>query len=331
MRNKRILLLVPALALLMAACHGNQPENNDQNAAPAKPIVQAPQFNADTAYRLIEEQVAFGPRVPNTPAHEKAAQYIINKLKQYVKDVEVQKGEVTTYDGKKLAITNIFGYINPKASRRLLLCSHWDSRPFADQDSVDKTKPILAANDAGSGVAIMLEMARQMQQKDPNTGVILFFTDAEDYGAPDYDTLHKDHDSYCLGTQFWAKSLDKNKYYADNGIVLDMVGAKGARFLQEANSLAAAKDFVYKVWSTAYSLGYSNYFIMEQSTWGVIDDHVYISQLGGIPTIDIVDYDASRPKGFAWYWHTHSDDMRVIDKSTLKAVGQTLLTLIYNR
>jgi hypothetical protein len=333
MNKLKFLFRVLPAALIMLSCKGNNAgeNNNSNNNAPVKPAVQVPDFNSDSAYKYIDEQVAFGPRVPNTAAHEKAAEYLIRKMRQYTDSVEIQKAVVTTYDGKKLNITNILGYINPNAKRRLLICSHWDSRPFADQDSVDKNSPILAANDGASGVGVMFEIARQMKQNEPNTGVILFLTDAEDYGVPDFDTVHKDHDSYCLGTQYWAKSLNKNQYYADNGIVLDMVGAKDARFLQEANSIAAARDFLYKVWTAAYSLGYSNHFIMEQTTWGVIDDHVYISQLGGIPSIDIVDYDASRKKGFAWYWHTHADDMKIIDKGTLKAVGQTLLALIYNR
>jgi hypothetical protein len=323
--------ILAAGMLILAGCNDPQQDNNNNNnTTVSKPAVAAPDFNADSAYHYVEQQVAFGPRVPNTTAHDKAGEWLIKKMKQYAEEVEVQHGQVTTYDGKKLNITNIFGYINPKATRKILLCAHWDSRPWADQDSVDIRKPIDGANDGASGVGVLIEMARVMKGKDPNTGVVIFLTDAEDYGKPDFDSAHEDHDSYCLGTQYWARNLDKNKYVADYGIVLDMVGAGDARFLQEANSLAAAKDFVYKVWSTAYSLGYSNYFIMQQSSWGVIDDHVYISQLGGVPSIDIVDYDASRPKGFAWYWHTHGDDMKVIDRRTLKAVGHTLLTLIYN-
>jgi hypothetical protein len=318
------LYLSVSLVFLFSQCHradkpaeqnGNQPKTGEQAKT-------APQFNADTAFDIIKKQVDFGPRVPNTVAHDACAKYLEAKLRQYTPDVTVQTGDVKAYDGTTLHIKNIIGVLHPEKSRKILICAHWDSRPWADQDSVGKDKPIDAANDAGSGIAVMLEIARQLQHSNPDIGVILLMVDAEDYGNS------RDENSYCLGTQYWANHLDKTKYTADYGILLDMVGAANARFLQEAYSLEKAENIVNKIWMQAQASGTSNYFILNH-TGGITDDHRVINNLAQIPTVDIIDYDESRPKGFAYYWHTHADNIKIIDKNTLKAVGQTLLDLIF--
>jgi hypothetical protein len=323
----KYLSIFPVLVLLLARCNSGDHHAVDdagnklpQNQAAQK---QAPQFNADSTYDCIKKQVDFGPRVPNTKAHEACAKYLENKLRQYTPDVTVQTGDVKAYDGTILHIKNIIGMVHPEKQRKILLCSHWDSRPWADEDSVDKRKPIDAANDAGSGIAMMLEIARQLQHANPDIGVIILMEDAEDYG------VSQDENSYALGAQFWAKSLDKTKYLADYGILLDMVGAANARFLQEQFSIDYAPTVVNKVWAQAQASGTSNYFIMNH-TGGITDDHLPINRIASIPTIDIVDYDQSRPKGFGFYWHTHADNIKIIDKNTLKAVGQTLLDLIFS-
>lgn len=313
---------------VIVSCNNNEktPENQgnpNQNSQVQTGEKYAPKFNADSAYVYTKQQVDFGPRVPNTKAHEACAKYLEAKLRGYTPDVTVQTGDVKAYDGTVLHIKNIIGIIHPEKHKRILLCAHWDSRPWADEDSVDKKKPIDAANDAGSGIAVMLEIARDLQLKSPDIGVVILMEDAEDYG------VSQSADSYALGTQFWAKSLDKTKYIADYGILLDMVGASNARFLEEEFSMKYAPNVVDKVWQQARLSGTSNFFIMAPAA-GITDDHLPINTIASIPTIDIVDYDQSRPKGFGYYWHTHADNMKIIDKNTLKAVGQTLLDVIFS-
>jgi hypothetical protein len=315
------------LLCALSACHDHgdkQAQSNESSQSKETPkAVSSPQFNADSAYYLVQKQVDFGPRVPNTKAHDACARYLEKLMRRYANKTEVQTGVVKTYNGLSLNIRNIIGYINPDAKRKVLLCAHWDSRPWADEDSVRKDKPIDAANDAGSGVAVLLEMAREMKAKAPEIGVIILLVDAEDYG------VSQSEDSYALGTQLWAKSLDKSKYNADYGILLDMVGAPNARFLEEKYSMDFAPHIVNKVWTQAQISGAGQYFIVNL-TQPITDDHLYVNRIGMIPTIDIVDYDQTRPKGFGDYWHTHKDNMKIIDKNTLKAVGQTLLDVIYN-
>ena len=327
--KKIVLFLFCASFATLTACHNtdkgkDQGQNKDSlNSKPAlNSAKNAPQFNADSAYDYIKAQVDFGPRVPNTKAHNACAKYLEAKLRQFTSDVTVQIGDVKAYDGTILHIRNIIGIVHPEKHKKILLCSHWDSRPWADEDSVDKKKPIDAANDGASGIGVMLEIARDLQQKNPDIGIVMLFEDAEDYGVTE------NADSYALGTQFWAKSLDKTKYLADYGILLDMVGAPDAHFLQEEFSLKYAPDIVNKVWMQAQASGTSSYFIMNH-TGAITDDHLPINQIAAIPTIDIVDYDQSRGKGFGYYWHTHADNMKIINKQTLNAVGQTLLDLIF--
>jgi len=273
-RYIRLVYFLP-LALLLMACpsHDQQP-NKPGPEKSTESLRQSPvPFNADSTFDYIEKQVAYGPRVPGTKAHEACAKYLETKLRQYVQDVTVQTGDVKAYDGTILHIKNIIGVVHPEKHKKILICAHWDSRPWADEDSVDKKKPIDAANDAASGIAIMLEMARELQNRNPDIGVVLLMQDAEDYG------VEGNSDSYALGAQYWAKSLDKTKLIADYGILLDMVGAKDARFLQEEYSLKYANDVVVKVWNQAQLSGASNYFI-NNHTGAITDDHVPINELG---------------------------------------------------
>ena len=174
----------------------------------------------------------------------------------------------------------------------------------------------------------MLEIARLLSKNEPKIGVDIIFLDAEDYGQPQNSTYPQQEDTWALGTQYWAKNPHKPGYYAKYGILLDMVGAKGANFLHEGYSMKYAPDVVRKVWATAQRLGYASFFIDKESST-VTDDHYYVNTISGIPTIDIIHYDNTSGTGFFPYWHTHNDNMDNISKETLKAVGQTLLTVVF--
>lgn len=324
--NIKTLAALTILATL-AAC-GNDPkptkaDDTKQQSAPAyKPV--APAFNADSAYYFVEKQVSFGPRVTNSEAHKKCGDWMVAQFKQYADNVIEQKASITNFDGKKLNVRNIIAEFNPQAAKRILLCAHWDSRPYADQDTKDTDKPILGANDGASGVGVLLQIAQTLKnipEKEVGVDIVLF--DAEDLGKPEHDN------SYCLGSQYWSANLHKPGYQASFGILLDMVGAAGAKFAWENVSVEAAQPILQAVWQTAHNLGYSNYFMYYQKS-GIIDDHYYVNKTAKIPTIDIIHYDAASATGFPGHWHTHRDDMSVIDRNTLKAVGQTLLEVIYS-
>ncbi len=315
------------LACLLASCTNDtkQPPQQEVQKKPEAYRKKAPDFNADSAYAYIKTQVDFGPRVPNTKQHDACAKYITDKLKSFTLNVIVQKATVTAFDKTKLNIQNIIGLFNPQAKHRILLFAHWDTRPWADRDVENTDKPILGADDAGSGVGTLLEVARQLSTQNVSIGVDIAFFDAEDYGEK---AESEGEDSYALGTQYWCKNPQPAGYTASYGILLDMTGARNATFLKEANSMLYAPDVVNKVWNIAGQLGFGNHFL-NQLGGGITDDHVYPNKIMNLPSIDIVNTSPAT-LSFAPHWHTHNDNMDIIDKNTLKAVGQTLLEVIFS-
>jgi len=313
----------------LSACGGceNKPKQQPavQNTEPEVYHKKAPEFNADSAYAYVKAQVDFGPRVPNTKTHDACASYLTNKLKEYTSNVIVQKGIVTSYNNVKLNIQNIIAQFNPDAKNRVLFFAHWDTRPWADQDTTRVNEPILGADDAGSGVGILLEVARQLSTQKFDVGVDIAFFDAEDYGEKRESSSE---DSYALGTQYWCHNPVPKGYSASYGILLDMTGAKNATFLKEENSMHYAPALVNNIWNIAAQLGFSNYFL-NQLGGGITDDHIYPNRILNIPCIDIINTNPATLM-FAPHWHTHADNMDVIDKNTLHAVGQTLLEVIFS-
>lgn len=313
-------------ALVLIACHAGE-QRQEKSLEPGDPPAAPPtaSFNSDSAYAYVRKQVDFGPRTPNTPEHERCADYLSDKLRSFTPHVVEQKGTVTAYDGTILKIRNIIASFGPDKKSRVLLFAHWDTRPWADQDSVRSREPISGADDGASGVGVLLELARQFSMQQPSIGVDIALFDAEDWGKNGGGM--EEQDSYALGTQFWTRQPHVAGYTADYGILLDMVGAANAQFRLEGNSNQVASSLNEKVWRTAARLGYSNYFLFEPGGY-VTDDHVYVIRYG-IPCIDIIGSDRMSNTGFAKHWHTHSDNLSVIDPMTLKAVGQTLLEVVY--
>jgi glutaminyl-peptide cyclotransferase len=321
---------IPLLFLLILFSCSEKKPSSQPPAAVSKPLIHIPEFNADSAYRYVEEQLAFGPRVPNTPQHEACANYLSDKMKSWGAEVIVQKAKVKAFDQTVLNISNIIAQFDVNNPNRILLFAHWDTRPFADHhdDPSRRDEPILGASDGASGVAVLMEIARNLQQHPSKFGIDIIFFDAEDYGTPDHRNLPYNPDTWCLGSQYWGKNLHKLGYYPKYGILLDMVGAKGALFYQERYSLSFAPGLVQHVWKTASELGYSNYFLSAKGGM-ITDDHVYVNQLTGIPCINIIQHDPSSATGFGTYWHTHNDNLDIIDLFTLGMVGKTVTTVIY--
>ena len=327
---------------LLAAC------GTTKKSQVADPVVTVT-FNADSAYAFCAVQCSFGPRTMNSEAHEQCAQWIQQKFEQYGYQVSLQKADLKGYDGTILKSTNIIAShqssaINHQPSSRILICAHWDSRPWADNDPDEANwrKPVMAANDGASGVAVMLELARLLQQNatshsDHGSGndsahvaVDFICFDAEDWGVPQWSD-EAGADSWALGAQYWAANpapLNPKDY--QYGILLDMVGGQGAKFYREYYSVRYARNIVERVWQAANCAGYGSIFPYKDGG-GVTDDHLPVNEKAGIPCIDIINhYPDCEQSSFGPTWHTVNDDMQHIDRNTLQAVGQTLVQLIYS-
>ena len=322
-----VLLLAFALPFLVKckneSNHTAQPPEVKKQITPV--VRKAPGFSADSAYQMIEKQLSFGPRVPNMKSHKACGDWIVQKFKGYGAEVFEQTTTVTAIDKSKLNIRNIIASYNPQASKRVILSAHWDSRPWGDEDTERQKEPIPAANDAGSGVAVLMEIARQMQAKQPNVGVDIMLWDAEDYGKDSAE-------SYCLGAQYWAKNKHKIGYTAAYGINLDMVGAEGALFPREGVSMYFAPEITDRLWGIANELGFGNQFTYDV-TPEITDDHLFINMNAKIKMIDIIDRRASatRPGYYEFfpYWHTHKDNLQCISKTTLNSVGLSVIEMVY--
>jgi len=312
-------------------------------------------FLADSAYQFCEQQCQFGPRTMNSSAHDQCGQWIVSKFQQYGLSVATQEASLKGYDGTMLKSTNIIASYRPELQNRILLCAHWDSRPWADNDPDESNhrKPVLAANDGASGVAVMLEIARILhtlgntglkENKDSaatetqpaaplNVGLDFVCFDAEDWGTPQWaETEGSDADTWALGAQHWAEQYAAQKPASTYryGILLDMVGGEGARFYQEGMSLYYAPNVVRKVWAAARVAGFGSFFPNDEGN-SITDDHLPVNQKAKIPCIDIIPYYPDcEASFFGPTWHTVNDNMQHIDHHTLQAVGQTLIQVLFS-
>ncbi len=313
--QKIFVMLAAALALCSCGGKAVSADRSDASPHPAEPVVV---FPADSAYRYIETQVAFGSRVPNSEAHRRAADWLVAELRRHGADVSQQTATLKAFDGTVLSMRNIFGRFNPSADVRTLFVAHWDCRPWADEDpDPERAKlPVDGANDGASGVGVLLEMARAIGANPTSKGVDILFVDAEDWGT------YSDEDSWALGANYFVSNRP-NGYTPSEVIVLDMVGGTGAVFPREYFSQQSDPELLDRIYTAAAAAGYADRFPNQLGS-AVTDDHIQFIK-AGIPAVDIIDY----RDGFHPSWHTGDDDMSIIDRSTLQAVGQTMLNLIY--
>ena len=325
--NYKYLIFAIVLSFLSAcgfASHSNKAKQDNTT------VRVVPIFNPDSAYHYVKAQCDFGPRVPSTEAHVACLNYFVEQFNRFNADtVIVQEGETMLYDGSKMPIRNVVASYGIGKPNRVMICAHWDSRAFADNDinPDNRRKPIIGANDGASGVGVILELARQLGTKDAAMGVDLILFDLEDWGAPDWAQSQLSDGGWALGSKYWAQRPHIPGYQAQFAILLDMVGAPGAQFYREYFSDQYASWVVDRVWNKASDLGLSHVFV-NQRGGGVTDDHLNVIR-AGIPCIDIIQFQPDTESGFGDYWHTHNDDMRNIDQSTLDAVGRVLMEIIY--
>ena len=333
---KRHFVIIAALALALVSCGNKQTKETPKPKDEPKKTVVVPDFNADSAYQFVAKQTAFGPRVPETPAHAQCAEWLSETLNAFADTVIVQEFRTKLYTGKGIDGKNIIATFHPEAKKRIVLCSHWDSRPFADHDpdAANTHKPIDGANDGASGVGVLLECARlfKAQPLPENLGIDIVLFDLEDYG-PHQDEAEKYYDDrvnfWALGSQYWSKNPHVYGYHAYYGILLDMVGGSNPNFPKEYYSQGYAAWVSNKVWRKAADLGYRSSFTNELGAM-ISDDHIPMNVIAGIPTIDIIDLQPnSINECFPDVWHTTNDNLENISKETLGMVGKVLVNMIF--
>ena len=320
MKKGLLALSVIAVGFLFVQCSGSTRTTT----------VQRPHFDSDSAYLYVARQLAFGPRVPNSEAHTRCMLWIGEELKRHHFDVQYQSGVLPNYAGKGQVLINIIAtYKGSDTIPSVLLAAHYDTRPWTDNEAEYENRftPVIGANDGASGVAVLLEVARQIDAYNEagikGQPVTLVFFDLEDSGTPAFFTGVQREDTWCLGSQWWAANNHQAIQY---GIVLDMVGAPDAQFPKEYYSAQYAENYQEKIWRKAASLGYGRLFVQDY-TMPITDDHYYVN-LSGIPCVDIIHYDAHTQTGFADWWHTQKDNLQHIDKATLQAVGEVILSCL---
>ena len=278
------------------------------------------EFDGAAAFRYLEAQLGFGPRIPGTPGHERMAAWLDSLLRARADTVIAQRWVHRSARGDSLHLVNFIARFKPAATTRLLFLAHWDTRPRADgSHSRDSTLPVPGANDGASGVAVLLGMADALKRAPPppGVGVDLLFVDGEDYGNFDSDT------DVLLGSRYYSEHLAPGSP-PRFAILFDMVGDKELRIPQEGLSLTAAPDVVDLVWSLADRLGYGKVFPAEQGI-ALTDDHVPLQQKG-IRAIDLVDFTYGGVEN-QWH-HTPDDTLDKVSSASLQIVGDVGMGVI---
>ena len=328
-------LLYIALCLVLCSC---------QTKTKTTPADVRCAFSADSAYTYIAQQLAFGARVPGTDAHGACGDWLVSELARHGAQVKSQYGTMTNYAGRPQAIRNIVALLEGNTTHAILLCAHWDCRPWSDEEELyeNRFEPVMGANDGASGVGVILEMVRQLSLRKlrgefvPSVQVVFF--DCEDMGTPAHFTGSQRDHTWCLGSQLWAKEYKQSNVECQMstvkcqyGVLLDMVGDPSATFPREYFSMQYAVSYVERLWREASKLGYGRYFVQQATYYPITDDHYYVNTIAGIPCLDIIDYKMNTETGFAHWWHTQHDDIQNINKQTLQAVGETVLTTICSK
>lgn len=293
-------------------------------AKTSEPPLPPLKFSGQEAFQFLYRQCELGPRNPGSPGHKDAIKAYVDWFEECGADVRKQTFTARVprhFDGKQGTVkqkgTNIiaeFGPIRPVPD--LILCAHFDTRPWADKDpdSTNWNKPIIGANDGASGVAVLLEMARLFNIKEPQLAVTIVLFDLEDSG------ISGNESTWCLGSAHYGKHY-AGKAPSLGAVLLDMVGEDDIIIPMEYFSFARAQFWTETIFNLAEEV---NSFAFEKRVGNVVyDDHVNLLR-AGIPTVNLIDFDYP-------YWHTVEDTPDKCSPDSLEQVGRVLVKLIYNK
>jgi glutaminyl-peptide cyclotransferase len=305
----------------LAYWNGDGPPSAQKPAGSKAKLSEIP-FNGERAYQFLKEICALGPRVAGTDGMRR--QQALLKAHFENRGARVTLQEFTArhpLDGSNVRLGNLIVQWHPERNERILLCAHYDTRPYPDQDRRDPRGIFIGANDGASGAALLCELAYSMPDLNTKYGVDFVLFDGEELV---YDGQR---DPYFLGSEHFAREYAANppphRYRA--GVLLDMVGDAQLQIYQEINSLRTAeqKQLVNDIWGVARTLGVREF--IARPLHEVRDDHLALNEIARIPAIDIIDFDypTSRPPN---YWHTTQDVPEKCSSLSLAKVGWVIKT-----
>ncbi len=268
----------------------------------SQPALSAPTFSAARAWQDLLAQCALGPREPGTGGHTAGRRFLTRALEQITPRVSSQRF-VGSLDGRPVSLTNLIADVGPPGPHPAVLCAHWDTRPWADQDPdpAKRAVPILGADDGASGVAVALEVARVVRPRIP-VRIVLF--DGEDLGH--------DLNGFFQGSRYYAAHLgpDRPRW----AILLDMVGQRNLVIHREQLSEQSAPTLLAGIFALARQL--QSPVFVDQPSQTIYDDHYPLIQ-AGIPAIDLIDFDYPA-------WHTTFDTPAQCSAASLGEVGRVV-------
>ena len=301
---------VASLVLLSLGCGGE----GGAGGGTVSIRVDRPAFDATRAFEDLETQVAFGPRIPGSEGHALQLAWLESRLLELADTVFLEPFEHVTEEGHELSLTNIVARFASDDGGRILLLTHWDTRPRADRspDEADRDLPVPGANDGASGTAVLLELARMFKVQPPPGGVDLLFSDGEDYGPSTADMF--------LGARHYVTTLSGEDSPAF-AILLDMVGDADLQIFYEKTGMrdANTKKLMIDIWGVAARLGIREF--VRRGKFELTDDHLPLIHTARIPTCDIIDYDYPNHSRGNIYWHTEADTLDKCSALSLAKVG----------
>ncbi|CAI2718905.1 Peptidase_M28 domain-containing protein [Nitrospina watsonii] len=273
-------------------------------------------------WKHLEALCAMGPRYPGSAGHAQTRAYIRDIAERYADSWKEQAfvarvgyaGELPLYNYElTFKGTGRTGHTGGSDdSPPILLGAHYDTRPFADEetDPEKQEQPIVGANDGGSGTAILLGMAQYLHENPPERPVKLVFFDGEDYGR-------RGSDEYFLGSSYYAEQLKQEdpSTWPARVLVVDMVGKKDVKIFKEVYSFRNAPGFLDTIYKVAEDLGNTQFVPMLR--YSVRDDHLPFIYLK-IPSVLLIDFDYP-------YWHTLEDTLDKCSPDSLLGVFEVVV------
>jgi glutaminyl-peptide cyclotransferase len=307
-----------AALALVAGCEGNPEGEVPMSVSPATSATGS--FNGERAFAHLEAICALGPRVSGTPAMKDQRQMLAEHFRGLGAEVQLQDFQAThPLDGATMTMTNMIVCWHPESRERVLLCTHFDTRPFPDRDPLDPRGEFLGANDGASGVALLMELGEHVARLDCKYGIDFVFFDGEEL------VYSERFDPYFLGSKHFARNYVNSDggFRYKYGVLLDMVGDAELQVYLEKNSFQKARPLTAGIWDAARRAGVKEF--VPRVRHEVRDDHLPLNDVADIETCDVIDFDFPRPGVRHSYWHTRADTPQNCSAESLAKVGRVMI------